>query len=212
LNLPHRHLLPFRPALLIHLFPVDLSALQLFLPHLPLPAINLLLSLNLAVHLVFPLEARRTLIHTRASKGAFLYGMTRGPLDHLPREASIYYHAVDSLEIGHPVRVLEQLSVPHSREYEPANVGAVKIAITGKAEEPHWKGGESADPDKGRRQWSPANKPVAVDPIDPRRAPLGAGDPCPPVSRIEEPPPVMAGRPAPRVVRDPRPSGISVFP
>jgi hypothetical protein len=200
LNLPHRHLLPFRPILLIHLFPVGLASLQLPLLHLPLPAINLRLSLNLAVYLVFMMGPRRPLIHPRAGKGALLYGMTRGPLDHLPREASVYYHAVDSLKIGHPMRVLEQLSIPRRREYEPAYVGAVKIALTAKAEEPHRNGGESANPDKGGRQWRPADKPVPVDPIDPRRAPLGAWDPCPPVSRIEEPPPVMAGRPAPRIV------------
>jgi len=199
LNLPHRHLLPFRPILSIHLFPVGLAALQLLLLHLPLPAISLRLSLNLPVRLVFP-EPRRTLIYTATGKGALLYGMTGGPLDHFPREASVYYHAVDSLEIGHPMRALEQLSVPHSRENESADVGAVKIAITAKAEEPHRNGGESADPDKGGRQWRPADKPVPVHPIDPRRAPLGAWDPCPPESGIEEPPPIVAGRPAPRIV------------
>jgi hypothetical protein len=116
--------------------------------HRALLAIDLGLPVNLLVHLVFPLELRRALIYTGASKGALFYGMTGSTLDHFPREASVYNDAVDPVKIGHSVRVFEQLSVPHNREYEPAYVRAVKIAITGKAEEPKRNGSETAYADK----------------------------------------------------------------
>src|SRR5262249_53135143 len=106
----------------------------------------------------------------------------------------------------------KDVSVSRRWNDEPADVGAVKVAIAAEPEEGHGSANKPADPDKCRRKRCPTYKSVTVHPVNPCRRPFGARDPCPTIGRIKKPSPVVAGRPAPGIIRDPRPSCVSIFP
>src|SRR5688572_29027362 len=70
-----------------------------------------------------------------------------------------------------------------------------------------------ADADSDRSERRPRDVSAAVSPGDPRRGPFISRDPAPPAQvRAEDPAPVVERRPAPRVVRDERPSMTRVAP
>src|SRR5262249_40245558 len=88
----------------------------------------------------------------------------------------------------------------------------VKVAVPAETEEGHRNGNKSAEPDKRRRERRPTYEPIAVHPIDPGWRPLGSWNPHPAIARVKEPSPVVASRPPPRIVGDPGPSHVGIFP